>query len=136
GRRTGLLVNTVANFELTFLVLRRGLADARRRALLRGLRRRHAPHLLGGRHGRDLHGRRPGRPRAGAPLRASDADGLPPGLAGLTRVSVVKLSRRRGLVRMTRGHREEALRPLAAASATLRRPDEPATEARLPEGHR
>src|SRR5439155_824509 len=60
-------------------------ADARRRALLRGLRRRDAPHLLGGRDGRDLHGRGPGRPRAGAPFRAPDADGLPPGPSGLTR---------------------------------------------------
>src|SRR2546422_7325975 len=65
--------------------LGRGLADPRRRALLRGLRRRDAPRLLGGRDGRDLHGRGPGRPRAGAPFRAPDADGLPPGPSGLTR---------------------------------------------------
>src|SRR5438094_6565161 len=72
--------------------LGRGLANARRRPLLRGLRRRDAPHLLGGRDGRDLHGRGAGRPRAGAPPRAPDADGLPSRPSGLTRVEASSIA--------------------------------------------
>ena len=77
-----ILVNTISNFELTFLRLRRRLADAGRRAVLQRVRRRRAAGLLGRCHGADVHGDRAGDPARRAALRAPDPDGVPAGSGG------------------------------------------------------
>jgi len=57
------LVNTVANFELTFLLSGAGSQTLVRRPLLCGLAAGMRPILLGGRDGRHLHGDRARDPR-------------------------------------------------------------------------
>ena len=67
------LVRTIAMFELTFLTAGLRFADAGRRALLRGVRRRRARAAVGRCDGDDLHGRHAGLAADRAALRQSDA---------------------------------------------------------------